>query len=275
MRQPWILACTLTVAVGGSVMGHAGPNGDPRGGHEAGSTPLLVSTQDDAPTAKARYEALEAQASEARNEWMKRARSAREAGEAFDETDPTASFMPRFQEAAKEFAGTEDAVLFLRWLAFNTMRVDVKVSRAAYMTLLRDHGTSPEMKSLASTFGDVERFVGEGVDEALGYLGKIAADHSDPGVKAWATYGVNAPTLDAAAIDSEEFLAAEAAVMAAIEGLDDDRLKTVAGRTIGVRKKFSLGMVAPDIEGLDLSGNSFKLSDYRGKVIFLDFWGDW
>ena len=35
------------------------------------------------------------------------------------------------------------------------------------------------------------------------------------------------------------------------------------------------GDVAPDIVGVDLDGVEFKLSDYKGKVIFLDFWGDW
>lgn len=36
-----------------------------------------------------------------------------------------------------------------------------------------------------------------------------------------------------------------------------------------------IGMIAPEIEGDDLDGVSFKLSDYRGKVVVLDFWGDW
>ena len=36
-----------------------------------------------------------------------------------------------------------------------------------------------------------------------------------------------------------------------------------------------IGRVAPDIEGEDLDGVNFKLSDYRGKVVVLDFWGDW
>jgi hypothetical protein len=35
------------------------------------------------------------------------------------------------------------------------------------------------------------------------------------------------------------------------------------------------GMVAPDIVGRDLDGVEFKLSDYRGKVVVIDFWGDW
>ncbi len=36
-----------------------------------------------------------------------------------------------------------------------------------------------------------------------------------------------------------------------------------------------VGKVAPEIEGEDVDGKTFKLSDYRGKVVVLDFWGDW
>ncbi len=36
-----------------------------------------------------------------------------------------------------------------------------------------------------------------------------------------------------------------------------------------------LGKPAPEIAGDDLDGKSFKLSDYRGKVVLLDFWGFW
>lgn len=42
-----------------------------------------------------------------------------------------------------------------------------------------------------------------------------------------------------------------------------------------VLKNLSLGKIAPDIEGVDLEGKKFKLSDYRGKVILLDFWAHW
>ena len=36
-----------------------------------------------------------------------------------------------------------------------------------------------------------------------------------------------------------------------------------------------VGKEAPDIEGEDQDGKRFKLSDYRGKVVLLDFWGNW
>ncbi|MGY8749388.1 MAG: peroxiredoxin family protein [Pirellulales bacterium] len=37
----------------------------------------------------------------------------------------------------------------------------------------------------------------------------------------------------------------------------------------------AIGELAPEIEGTDLDGVAFKLSDYRGKVVMLDFYGDW
>jgi hypothetical protein len=36
-----------------------------------------------------------------------------------------------------------------------------------------------------------------------------------------------------------------------------------------------IGKVAPEVVGDDLDGVEFKLSDYRGKVVVIDFWGDW
>jgi phage FluMu protein Com len=36
-----------------------------------------------------------------------------------------------------------------------------------------------------------------------------------------------------------------------------------------------VGNAALEIEGKDLDGKGFKLSDYRGKVVVLDFWGHW
>ncbi len=35
------------------------------------------------------------------------------------------------------------------------------------------------------------------------------------------------------------------------------------------------GEVIPDIEGVDTDGTRFKISDYRGKVVMIDFWGNW
>ncbi|MBL8821425.1 MAG: redoxin domain-containing protein [Planctomycetia bacterium] len=40
-------------------------------------------------------------------------------------------------------------------------------------------------------------------------------------------------------------------------------------------RHLQIGKEVPEIEGVDTDGNKFKLSDYRGKVVMLDFWGHW
>jgi len=40
-------------------------------------------------------------------------------------------------------------------------------------------------------------------------------------------------------------------------------------------KNLRIGSEAPEIVGKDVDGNEMKLSDYRGKVVVIDFWGDW
>ena len=37
----------------------------------------------------------------------------------------------------------------------------------------------------------------------------------------------------------------------------------------------AVGKPAPDIVGVDTDGKPMKLSDYRGKVLVVDFWGFW
>jgi len=48
-----------------------------------------------------------------------------------------------------------------------------------------------------------------------------------------------------------------------------------AGPEVALAAGTAVGQVAPEIEGEDLDGVPFKLSDYRGKVVVLDFWGNW
>jgi hypothetical protein len=55
--------------------------------------------------------------------------------------------------------------------------------------------------------------------------------------------------------------------------------KLTMGRTVRRElyaiRNLSVGRTAPEISGIDVDGRTFKLSDYRGKVVLLDFWGHW
>ena len=52
-------------------------------------------------------------------------------------------------------------------------------------------------------------------------------------------------------------------------------LGTRAKSALFAAKNLGIGKTAPEITGEDLNGVKFKLSDYRGKVVVLDFWGHW
>ncbi len=60
-----------------------------------------------------------------------------------------------------------------------------------------------------------------------------------------------------------------------VEGLPVSSKMLLAQQTPHDPEDLAIGKVAPDIEGTDLNGMPFKLSDYRGQVVLLDFWGDW
>jgi hypothetical protein len=40
-------------------------------------------------------------------------------------------------------------------------------------------------------------------------------------------------------------------------------------------RNLGIGRPCPEIAGEDIDGKPFKLSDYKGKVVVVDFWGDW
>ena len=57
--------------------------------------------------------------------------------------------------------------------------------------------------------------------------------------------------------------------------LSRDTLGEAAKAELFELRNLAIGKVAPDIVGKDADGVQFKLSDYRGKVVVLDFWGEW
>lgn len=60
-----------------------------------------------------------------------------------------------------------------------------------------------------------------------------------------------------------------------VEGLPVSSRILLAQQTAHAPEDLAIGEVAPEIEGTDVDGMPFKLSDYRGQVVLLDFWGDW
>ncbi len=52
-------------------------------------------------------------------------------------------------------------------------------------------------------------------------------------------------------------------------------LGKLAAAELNEIRNLGVGKPSPEISGADLDGKPFKLSDYKGKVVVVDFWGDW
>jgi hypothetical protein len=53
------------------------------------------------------------------------------------------------------------------------------------------------------------------------------------------------------------------------------RLGDLVENEIFAFENLRIGKVAPEIEGVDVHDQSLRLSDFRGKVVVIDFWGHW
>ncbi len=119
--------------------------------------------------------------------------------------------------------------------------------------------------------------------QADGYAAKLAGSKS-LAVKAALAFRPLAQRADAASntpLDAagEAKLIADLEAFGAEHGAQKQQRRGTYGawvkNTVNALKNLKIGGTAPEIEGPDLDGVSFKLSDYRGKVVLLDFWGYW
>ena len=57
--------------------------------------------------------------------------------------------------------------------------------------------------------------------------------------------------------------------------VDESTTKKIAERALFAIRHLSVGKTAPEITGQDVYGLPMKLSEFRGKVVMLSFWGHW
>jgi len=139
----------------------------------------------------------------------------------------------------------------------------------------------PEHKSVEQVVGMLGR---TGRPDADTKLKKILETSTQPKVKAAAALGLG--KMLATKCDGLGDKPAEADKMAAeaekyltqainLYGNSSEAQRKDAEGELHALKTLRVGKEAPEIKGGDLDGKDFKLSDYRGKVVLLDFWGNW
>lgn len=177
----------------------------------------------------------------------------------------------KYLAAAKEFPG-EDAVPFLLAI-FQLGGVDKAKSKQVLDDLFDHHLDSPKVAQLGGMMPYLEQLVD--AEFAKSAFARIEKHGKNAAMLGWISFARNEKVLRSEPATSKAFGEAKALVAAAVQKAGDQRLQREFDTLIGEQEKFGIGMTAPDIAGIDLDGVAFKLSDYRGKVVFLDFWGDW
>lgn len=181
-------------------------------------------------------------------------------------------FVAKFEAAAQQFAGREDAVQFLVWIV-SCHDASTAERDAALDTLMRGHAGSASMVEMARSLPTLAKTVGEDRADALRQA--LRGHNTHPAVLGWLAVDRWGSTIDEADVGSDEYVEAKQELAAFCGPEHHPALVQEIERRINMRERLGIGAIAPDIEGVDLDGEAFRLSDSRGKVIFLDFWGDW
>jgi hypothetical protein len=185
---------------------------------------------------------------------------------------PELPFVAPMQQGAAAHAGTADAVPFLDWLAFHGGKP--AVTRPAVEALLRDHIETPEAGRAASRVINLLREFGR--EEALRLLDRIVERNPVDQGKAQALFSRASLFVGTRGTGTETERAGALADLKRAKTLNPGKsLGGLIDDAIFGEETLGIGRPAPEISGEDLDGVAFKLSDYRGKVVLLDFWGDW
>jgi hypothetical protein len=180
------------------------------------------------------------------------------------------AYAARFLDLARKYPKDQAAVDALAWIVGTVG--EGKEADEAVDLLLKEH--VDKVGDLYQTLGQSDAKVAERL--LRGVLEK-SQDHK---VQAQATYGL----AQLQKTRSENPDAKPAEVKKASEEAEQlyDRLVTKfadvkdlarpAEEGLAEIRKFGIGKKAPEISGEDGDGKKFKLSDYKGKVVVLDFW---
>jgi hypothetical protein len=180
------------------------------------------------------------------------------------------AFMKRAMELAGSYQG-DGRVPFYSWVAMTSSDKDLAIQ--AVEALRKDHVASPALVELLERGMMVGRVVG--AEKGAEFLQAVIEQNPDSQAKAWAMYWTAMPKTRAKDATPEQReqaqqMLAEAAKLAAGTILAD----RIAAPEFE-KNSLQIGKPVPDIEGEDIDGVKFKLSDYHGKVVVLDFWGFW
>jgi hypothetical protein len=165
-----------------------------------------------------------------------------------------------FAEQRGDAPAALDALMWVVTHAAETTQVDRAIELAA-----KDHIESKALLEVCQRLANAPLVNGERL------LREVLEKSPHHDVQGWACFALAKDVAQRAGTDDE----LQAEVDKLLERVVNDFADVRSfGGSVGQWQR-SIGRIAPEIEGEDIDGVTFKLSDYRGKVVVLDFWGHW
>ncbi len=193
------------------------------------------------------------------------------------EGQPGPKFLPRFEALALKATGGDVAVeAWGEVLDIAPQSGD----QAALVRALEALMQCLDSSAMASIAERLQYVWGAPPDKVMALLEALREKSPHTKVQAAATFSLGALLMQSegeeAKARARKLLVELSEKFAGVSGGRGD--KTYAQRAAGLLFELdhlAVGMVAPDMEALDVDGVKFKLSDFRGKVTVVDFWGYW
>ena len=228
-----------------------------------------------------------------------------------DPADYAALLLKIAEDHPKDPAVIDGLIWIVRNARGEPNKVDTPQGRARAI-LVRNHLTSPKIgsfcASLKNSYFDpgavpllrqvIEKHSDKSVQAQAIYalasllqsrarfaesLAKVDKEMLDRFMKGYGAEGVEDVRRSDAALQKKEAEALfdrlvqdnEFAAASITRGGSQVKVGDLAARELFEIRHLQPGMPAPEITGTDLDGHAMKLSDFRGKVVLLDFWGHW
>ena len=135
---------------------------------------------------------------------------------------------------------------------FKALALEAKGTDVATQAWMQVHGLANRTKDMATVKEAIER---------------LATDHLS-----WQGLGRLCSSLGAGEVDAKLAMDVLRKIQA---GSPHAEVKAAAESSLFELEHLQVGMKAPDFEAVDQGGEGFRLSDYGGKVVLVDFWGFW
>ncbi len=194
--------------------------------------------------------------------------------------DVVPGYAQRLAELAREAQGTETAFqAWMRSFQLGSQYQNGEASRRALEALIGGHVEREELGDLAGSLRWGSERIGE--EQVIGALRTLAERSPHAKVKGAALFTLGAVLGENRKTGDPEL--AEARAIFERVRREFGAVESRGGRTYGQAAEdflfeldhLQVGMQVPDFEAVDVEGARFKLSDYAGKVVLVDFWGFW